>query len=442
MSSFISITRKVALGYLLLTIFSLLAVGYALISLHGHDRRSAQLVGGQFQAFSLLRDIRQNLQGQDALEKQLMILRDANLQVLLKKRAAELDQLLEELKTSPLPDYLRSLPVAAEEYTTQAQSLAQIIADGRWEQAAAMAANSTTPLREQLLEKLADLRARHQATLDSELADLSRHSRSAYRMTLVITLIGIALSAPAAITVIMSIHKSVRALKKATHDVAAGSYNPKIDIRGNDEFGQLAQDFSRMARKLKELEELNLDANPLTRLPGNLAIDRELEKRILEERPFAHLYIDLDNFKAYGDRYGYKQGSDVIDLVGQLLKEAVKEKGSTEDLVGHIGGDDYVILTEPLRAEEMAKAIINAFDSKMPELYNQEDLDTGFIPGIDRDGTKRTFPLLTISIAITLSENLAHPSIVEISQNCAKMKQHLKQRKGSNYLIDRRKQLS
>jgi len=328
-----------------------------------------------------------------------------------------------------------------EEYMTQANYLTRLISEGNWDRATNIAETSTSPLRSNLLENLADLRARHQATLDNELSELLHQSHNAYRMTLLISLIGILLSAPAAATVIISIHRSIRTLKKATHDIAEGSYDTHIEIPGNDEFGQLAKDFSRMALKLKELEELNLDANPLTRLPGNLAIDRELEKRIEQDEDFAHIYIDLDNFKAYGDRYGYKQGSDVIDLVGKLLQKAVQEHGSDQDLVGHIGGDDYVILTEPERAEAISQSIISAFDERVPELYNQEDLDAGFIPGIDRDGTKHTFPLLTISIAVTLSENFANPNIFEISNNCAKMKSNLKQRKGSNFLIDRRKQL-
>jgi GGDEF domain-containing protein len=177
-------------------------------------------------------------------------------------------------------------------------------------------------------------------------------------------------------------------------------------------------------------------------LPGNLTIDRELEDRIAKEIPFAHLYIDLDNFKAYGDHYGYKHGSDAIYMVAKLLKEVVEQNGGENDLVGHIGGDDYVVVTDPERGEEIAKAIISAFDNRVPELYNKKDLKAGFIMGTDRHGIKRSFPLLTMSIAITLSENLDHPSVLEISNNCARMKEHLKRLKNSNYLIDRRKQLT
>jgi GGDEF domain-containing protein/CHASE3 domain sensor protein len=441
MSPYFTVTRKVALGYLVIITFSLLALGYALNSLHEHNRRTEQLVGGQFQVFTLLRDIRQNLIAQENLEKQLIILRDPQLLGLLERRATDLDNLFADIKASPLPVSFVSLPATVDDYASQTRLLMDIFAEGDWDRAAAMASTTTAPLRSQLFTELADLRTQHQATLSEDLYELSLQSSKAYRLTLILSLIGILLSAPVALTVIAGIHGSVKALQKATQDIAAGNFETPIDIRSNDEFGQLAQDFASMARKLMELEQLHLDANPLTRLPGNLVIDRELEQRIAQNLPFAHLYIDLDNFKAYGDHYGYKTGSDAINLVGNLIQEVVERHGGEDDLVGHIGGDDYVVLTEPDRAEEIAKAIISTFDRHVPELYNEKDLKEGFILGTDRYGIKRTFPLLTMSIAITLSENLEHPSLLTISHNCARMKSHLKQLKNSNYLIDRRKQL-
>ncbi len=100
-----------------------------------------------------------------------------------------------------------------------------------------------------------------------------------------------------------------------------------------------------------------------------------------------------------------------------------------------------MVLTAPQRAEVLAKEIIRSFDQQVPELYQQEDLEAGFVIATDRHGVKRSFPLLTISIAITLSENMIQPSPLNISLNCARMKEHLKRLKNSNYLIDRRKQL-
>ncbi len=145
MRSCFTVTRKVALGYLVIIAFSLLALGYALISLHDHNRRTEQLVGGQFRAFSLLQDIRQNLLGQENLEKQLVILRDPQLLILLERRATDLESVLAEVKNFPLPGYFKPLSTAVDEYTSQARHLKNVFAEGDWGQAAAIA---TTALRE------------------------------------------------------------------------------------------------------------------------------------------------------------------------------------------------------------------------------------------------------------------------------------------------------
>ncbi|HKL26787.1 MAG TPA: diguanylate cyclase [Desulfuromonadales bacterium] len=436
-----SITGKVVFGYLVITFCSLLAVGYALHSLHEHNQRTEQLVGVQFRAFNLLRDIRQNLLAQENLEQQIMILQDPQLLSLFERRNAELERILTDTAEIRLPEHFTNLPLRVVEYTAQAELIARAYADQEWEQAAALAQSSAAPLRTQLLEYLADLRAEHQTFLDQALSQITRQSGKAYQWALTISLSGILLAAPVVLMVVVSLHRSIRTLQAATREIASGRYEGRIEIDSRDEFGQLALDFSSMARKLAELEQLHLDANPLTRLPGNLAIDRELEQRISSGQPFAHLYIDLDNFKAYSDHYGYKAGSDAINRVGGMLRDVVAEHGCADDLVGHIGGDDYVVLSAPDCAEELAGAIVSGFEKLVPELYEAADLEKGFVTATDRYGIKRSFPLLTISIAVTLSENLEKPTLLTVSRNCATMKEHLKKLKGSNYLIDRRKQM-
>lgn len=442
MKSSLTITRKVEIGYLVVILFGLLAVSFALFSLHEHNARTTKLVDVQFRALTLLRDLRQNLLAHENLEGQLVILKDPKILELLERRIGDLDALLEQMNASSLPDYFASLPAMCEDYLSGARQLSRLFAERQWPQAAELASTTTAPLRSRLLEFLNDLRRQHQDALNLELTQLSEQSSAAYRWTLIITFITIIVTAPVTLKVIASIRRSVNELQKATREIAAGNFETSIDIESNDEFGQLARDFSTMARKLKELESASLDANPLTRLPGNLAISRAIEDRIEQQRPFAHLYLDLDNFKAYNDRYGYNAGSDVINRVGELLRRIVAEQGGEDDLVGHIGGDDYMILTSPERAEDLAKAIISGFDSMVPEIYDAKDREAGFIFGTDRYDVKRSFPLMTISIAVTLSENMETPSIPTISLNCASIKDHLKRLKGSNYLIDRRKHLS
>lgn len=438
MKAYFSVTKKVALGYLVIVFFGALAIGYALNSLHENTRNTEQLVNTQFRATTLLRDIRNNLIGQENLEKQLVILQDNQLLDLLQHRYDDLDLLIVKLYATSLSDHFVAIPMALQRYRQLSQPRLESFTQKDW-LAARQLSHQATAQRKQLLDQVAKVRSLHQIVFDQNLQALSAQANRAFRLTLILALIGIILSAPVALTVVISIHRSVRALQEGTRNIAQGNFDSQLTIHSNDEFGRLALDFSIMARKLSELEQLHLDANPLTRLPGNLSIDREIEERIQQHRPFAHLYIDLDNFKVYGDRYGYKAGSNVIHHVGLLLQQVVEQHGNGSDLVGHIGGDDYVVITDPDRAEAIAQALIDEFEHYVPELYSEEDLQSGVYSGTDRYGTERTFPLLTMSIAIILSENIENPTILSIGTYCAKMKEHLKRLKGNNYLIDRRK---
>lgn len=436
---FSTVTRKVVLGYLVILLFSLMAIGFALYRLHSQTRQTEQLVSVDFRAFELVRDLQQNLMAQENIERQLLIIRDASLQELRLNRNEELSRYYHSLVRLNLPDFFNDLSQNIREYREVDAKLSEALAWNNWSKAETISNEESMPTRARLLEILADVRQEQQQRINSDLSELSKRTSDAYRMTLLITLIGICLSAPVAVTVMLSIHRSVRALKMATLEISDGSFEHQPKLTGRDEFAQLAQDFSRMGRKLRDLEQLRLDANPLTRLPGNLAIDREVDMRIETGIPFAHLYIDLDNFKAYSDRYGYKAGSDVLARVGQMIQQTVIEHGSGKDLIGHIGGDDYVVITSIELGEPICQKIITEFNQLAPSFYNEEDRQAGFIAGQDRYGVERIFPLMTISIAMIRSDQYDYPSRLAISQDCARLKEFLKGQEGSNYMQDRRR---
>ncbi len=437
---FSTVTKKMIIGYLVIVIFSLSAVGFALFRLHEQTRATEQLVNVEFRMFELVRDLQQNLLAQENIEKQLLILRDPTLKELLLNRGQEFTRLAVALNRPPLSDEVRTLIDLVEKYRLAENQLSDALFWDNWTNAETIANDTTVPLRVQILNYLVEFRQRKQQEINTGLARLSERTGDAFQTTALLTLIGICLSAPVSLTVILSIHRSVRALKKATQKISAGSFEHQPDLKGGDEFAQLANDFRMMGQKLRELEQLRLDANPLTQLPGNLAIDREVERRITGKEPFSHLYIDLDNFKAYSDRYGYKAGSDVLAMVGNLLKDVVNEFGTGEDLVGHIGGDDYVILTDLASGELLAQEIVKKFEETIPEHYNAKDRAAGNFIGKDRYGIKRTFPLMTISIAVIPSTHYEYPSRLAISQDCARLKEYLKIQEGSNYMLEKRKQ--
>lgn len=436
---FSTVTKKVIIGYLVIVCFSLLAIGFALFRLHQQTAQAQQLVNVDFKAFELVRDLQQNLLAQENIEKQLLILRDPALRELRLNRNDALAGYAHSLGRPPFAKQFAPLYEQLQAYRKFDDQLSESLLWHDWEEAVKISNESTVPIRSKLLVKLAETRQQQQIRINSGLADLSEASDEAYQLTLLFALIGICLSAPVSIAVVMSIHRSVRALKKATLEISDGSFEHQPDLSGDDEFAQLANDFSFMGRKLRELEQLRLDANPLTRLPGNLAIDRELDQRISRRDPFAHLYIDLDNFKAYSDRYGYNAGSDVLARVGEMIERVVRKDGTPSDLIGHIGGDDYVVLTELELGEELAKKLIDEFHQMAPSFYSEEDRLSGSFVGKDRFGIERSFPVMTVSIAVIRSDHYDYPSRLAISQDCARLKKFLKEQDGSNYMLDRRK---
>ncbi len=436
---FSTVTKKVVIGYLVVLIFSLLAVGFALSRMHQQSLDTEQLVNVEFRTFELVRDLQQNLLAQENIEKQLLILRDPALSELRLNRNNEFIRYALEINRPPLPENVEPLIEYIDNYRQADNKLSEALFWEDWSHAQEISTEIMIPLRVQLLNYLADFRQQQQQNINTGLAQLSQHTGQAFQMTVLITLIGILLSAPVSLTVILSIHRSIKELKKATQRISAGRFDHQPELYGSDEFAQLASDFTQMGEKLSELEQLHLDANPLTLLPGNLAIDREIEMRIGRRENFSHLYIDLDNFKAYSDRYGYKAGSDVLAKVGTILKQVVGEHGSSLDLVGHIGGDDYVVISSLDSGEFLAQKIIEGFTELVPSFYSDEDQQAGSFVGEDRYGVKRTFPLMTISIAVIPSDHYEYPSRLAISQDCARVKEYLKIQEGSNYMLERRK---
>mgnify|MGYP001599414727 CR=1 FL=1 len=183
----------------------------------------------------------------------------------------------------------------------------------------------------------------------------------------------------------------------------------------------------------------DLDANPLTRLPGNISIGKELETRLASGGPIAVCYADLDRFKAFNDHYGFLRGDEIIKRTAEILLNAVRSHGNPGDFVGHIGGDDFVVVTTPDRAEAVCEAVVKAFDAMIPTLYDEQAVRQGCLIHTDRRGQQVSIPFLSISIALVTNEErpLAHPG--QIAEIGAELKTHAKQFDRSLYVKERRK---
>ena len=187
-----------------------------------------------------------------------------------------------------------------------------------------------------------------------------------------------------------------------------------------------------------KIEEAKL-LNPLTNLPGNRAIEQEINKCIQSNKIFSVLYLDLDNFKVYNDNYGYKKGDNIIDFTSDLLKEAVKEKGNKDDFVGHIGGDDFVIITTPQKDTILSQYIIDNFDKRVINFFNEQHQKKGYITAINRQGMECKVPLTSISIAIVSNENREINNHIKVSDIAAEVKKRAKKEEGSIFVKDKRK---
>jgi diguanylate cyclase (GGDEF)-like protein len=176
--------------------------------------------------------------------------------------------------------------------------------------------------------------------------------------------------------------------------------------------------------------------NPLTDLPGNILIAEELKYRLKQPEPFVFMYIDLDNFKAFNDTYGPARGDRVIRLMADVLVEQVQAHGAEGDFIGHIGGDDFVVVSRPAVFDTLSQQIIGAFDQRVRTLYDEEDLARGYLQGIDRQGMPRQFPIISLSIGAVTNRQRTFEDHEEMSRVAAEMKQFAKQQPGSSYAVD------
>ncbi len=193
----------------------------------------------------------------------------------------------------------------------------------------------------------------------------------------------------------------------------------------------------RVKNTLRRIDR-NRNANPLTGLPGNYEIQRELDSRIEKNAPFAAVYIDIDNFKAFNDVYGFLNGDLAIKMTADILSDAVGSR-SASSFVGHIGGDDFFALVLPDEADMFCQNIIENFDLRIRTLYSQMDLEHGYIVTFNRRGFSETYPIMTVSLAVVTNERRTFTMHLQVAEIAAELKKKAKTINGSCFVKDRRK---
>ncbi|GAC1359253.1 MAG: response regulator [Ktedonobacteraceae bacterium] len=177
---------------------------------------------------------------------------------------------------------------------------------------------------------------------------------------------------------------------------------------------------AHIRRQLRRMQQNTL--SPLTRLPGGLQLERAIDYKLHSLDPWSVLYLDLDNFKAFNDAYGFLAGNDMILLVGHICQQVVYEYGNADDFVGHVGGDDFVIVTTPDREQMLCHHILERYKDESLVFYRRDDVERGSISGVDRNGRPYQFPLVSLSIGVVNDQFCCSPSADEIGTLTAEAK--------------------
>jgi len=193
---------------------------------------------------------------------------------------------------------------------------------------------------------------------------------------------------------------------------------------------------ARIRTQLRHVEESLL--SPLTRLPSGLRVERAIEQQFFSPGHWSILYVDLDNFKAFNDVYGFLKGNALIRLLARIAVEVARDIGNVTDFVGHIGGDDFVIITTPDRVDAICVHLAARWDTESRALYSEEDLRRGGLIAADRLGHPQTFPLVGVSIGVVTNQHRTISTMEEVSRVAAEVKHKAKAMRGSSYYVDQR----
>lgn len=436
----LNIANKMLLGYMTLVVLTVIVVAYALISLQQINTLNRSIVKVDIMVEEASDKMLDALLGQDMYEKRFLILKSKDMMDLFAKRGKEFDSWFNRLKGLPaagLP--LETLESLYRKYTDLFAKETQLIRSKKVEQAYAVSNHEMRRVIDKLIDTLKIMSSTAKVSQDTKMKQISDIGGIAFQTTAVLCMISIIAGALAVLVVTHHISSSINKLKVATERVAEGNFDYDPKITTEDEIGSLSGAFLAMGKRLRKLEEMYLDASPLTRLPGGIAIETVLKKRIDSKLPIAFCVLDLDNFKAFNDRYGYANGSEVIKETAKIIDNVVKSNGSPDDFIGHVGGDDFVVITTPEFMRDLSSEIISQFDRRIPDFYDSEERERGYILGKTRQGIEMEFPIMSISIAIVTNEHRQFTNHLEASEIAAELKDYAKSIPKSVFVVDKRR---
>jgi diguanylate cyclase (GGDEF)-like protein len=209
---------------------------------------------------------------------------------------------------------------------------------------------------------------------------------------------------------------------------------------GADDYIMKPFDTLELVARVKSTLRRNAEAramSPLTSLPGNVRIEDEIAGRVASGKPFAVAYLDLDNFKAYNDAHGFLRGDQVILLLATALRNAIAG-AQPPAFIGHVGGDDFVLVCHPDQVEAFSAQAVSTFDDEVASLYDAHEVTRGHVEIVDRQGVMRKFPLVSVSVGVATSERRQFGDYREVVVVASEMKGVAKGETGSAIAVDRR----
>jgi GGDEF domain-containing protein len=421
--------------------FTLLVGIYAVLTLKNINSITTKIVYNSATVNETLTRMNDSVLAQDLFEKRHLILRQNDAENMFWDRGRDFKLQLAELARtgvyeSSLTDNLSASHQKYNAFFTQEVSL---IREGRNKEAEEMSSNRTKEAFNAILSSLKDMDLKLKTQQNDNINQTNVLSEKSLMITIVLSVISFVFGILFAYLITDHLNTAIVRLKEATDSIKSGDFDNLPEIKGVDELADLALSFKQMSGRLKELEAMNLDANPLTKLPGNLAIEKELFTRLNETQSFSFCLIDLDNFKSFNDRYSYARGSDLIQWLAELLIRLKNEYGAKDDFLGHIGGDDFILICSPDRVHLMCSRIIEEFDRGIIGHYDPEDAKKGFIISVDRNDKPAMFGIMTISIAVVNTDRTLIREPKEVTQKVSELKQYAKTFAKSIYIMDRRR---
>jgi diguanylate cyclase (GGDEF)-like protein len=209
-----------------------------------------------------------------------------------------------------------------------------------------------------------------------------------------------------------------------------------------------------LKRKVKDISQFNVGSDideafenttgsptrvhPLTNLPDHFFIQQEIDRRLAEKQKIAIIYADLDNFRAFNLRYGYQRGDKLLKFAALVIFDVTRDHGNAQDIVGHLGGDNFVVVTTPEKYTLICSKLIENFDQLIGQQYDKEDRKNGYIININRKGDVLKFSIMTLSMGVVTNErrNLAH--FAQIDDIAKELKQHAQKLNKSDFVVDKR----